>query len=157
MIRRISMVIIMQSDLDAAVAFYQCLTGLTLRFHLPKKWAEFDLDGTKIGLCPLDPQTPALEPSHTGLILEITDLMAFYEQSKDTIKFVGQPIVKPHGIMLRIQDPSGNLIDLYEPTPEQLQDLVRQVKERTHQGCTPEQVGKKQGCCKDEPPSDACC
>ncbi len=156
MIRRVSMIILMQHDLEAAVTFYQLFDGLKLRFHLLNKWAEFTLEQTKLGLCPTSIQPT--EMVHTGLVLETSNLLSFYEKYKCTISFVGEPIIKPHGIMIRIKDPGENLIDLYEPTPEQLKELVRQVNNRVNSDEDNISVSSQASCCRTQKGQDnPCC
>ncbi len=126
MITRMYMVILMQHDMAAAVEFYKQLGGgLQLKFQLEGAWAEFELNnGVKIGLCPTQHEQEERRP---GIVLEVEDIKKCYEQYKDTASFVGEPIEKIHGIMLSLKDPGNNIIDLYQPTPEKVSDLVRDV------------------------------
>lgn len=153
MITKLHMVILMQPDLAAAVAFYNKL-GLKQAFYISSKWAEFQLGETKIGLCPLGADQAASGSVRTGLVLEVTDLAQFMADLKDSCEFLGNPIEKPHGIMASIKDPGGNIIDVYQPTPEKLKEyLDNQAKEAANEGCC---GGKKTGCSgKDK--GDASC
>lgn len=146
-IKRINMIILMEHDLDAAVEFYKQLGGLDLKFHMRGKWAEFEADGVKIGLCPIsvEAEDPEID-RRTGLVFEVDDVPALYERFKDTFTFMNEPIERVHGIMVSIKDPGGNIIDLYQPTPEKLKDLVARVKERTESSCAPER-DEDAGCC----------
>ena len=69
-IKKVGMLILMQNDLNKAVEFYKKL-GFKLKFQLKDKWAEFNLEGIKIGLCPT-----SLVPveRHTGIVLEVDDM-----------------------------------------------------------------------------------
>lgn len=136
------MIILMEHDLDAAVAFYTNL-GLNLKFRMKDTWAEFELKGMKIGLCQSGLQEP--QPNRTGIVFEVADLNALYEKQKETITFISKPIEAAHGIMTSIQDPGGNIIDVYQPTPEKLKATLAQ-----QQGCNPDDA-----CCKPQP--EACC
>lgn len=151
MITRLGLVIIMEPNIEAAVVFYEKL-GLKLNFHIKDSWAEFDLpsgQGVKICLCPAAPEEVV---KRTGLVFEIADLKSFYAANKDGLPFVGELLEKVHGIMISVQDPGGNIIELYQPTPEKVQQLVKEAKEREDQckdgekasGCN---TGKK--CCKE--------
>ncbi len=138
MITKVGMIILLEHDVDAAVQFYKKL-GLKQIFHIKDSWAEFALGDVKIGLCPTS-QEP--RDKVTGVVLEVDDIKAFYEKYKDEIPFKSEPIEKVHGLMASIQDPGGNLIDLYQPTPEKVQKLVKQVveKEKAEKGkssCNP--------------------
>lgn len=142
MITKINMVILMEHDLDAAVAFYQQL-GLRLIFRLKDKWAEFELGGVKIGLCPT---STAQSDFTTGLVLQVDDLYAVYEQLKSSMNFLNEPMAKAHGIMVSIKDPGNNIIDLYQPTPEILQELMKKNAQKEN----------NKGCCGSKNDSDTC-
>ena len=118
-IKRVSMLILMQPDLEAAVSFYDSL-GLKKKFHLEGKWAEFDLNGTSLGLCPVDAKD--LPDRRTGFVLEVEDLKGLHQELIDHVKFVQEPVEALHGIMASFRDPGGNVIDLYEPTPEKVKE-----------------------------------
>lgn len=140
MITKLYMAILMQPDLPAAVAFYKKL-GLQQVFYVSSKWAEFQLGETKIGLCP----TPTEKPMQvrTGLVFEVDSIATFMENMKDAADFLGEPIEKPHGVMVSIKDPGGNIIDIYQPTPEKLKEfLAQQEAEQAQKGC----CGKKSSC-----------
>lgn len=133
-VQSVSMVILMQPDLDAAVAFYNEL-GLKLQFRMKDKWAEFDLNGVKIGLCPA---SGPVQESRTGIVLHCADVAQAYSSLKDSLIFLSEPVAATHGIMVSIKDPGGNILDLYQPTPEKLKETLRQTYEQAS------------GCCKDE-------
>lgn len=141
MLTKLHMVILMQPDLPAAVAFYKKL-GLHQVFYVTSKWAEFQLGETKIGLCPLNIGENAPAATRTGLVFEVSDLARFMAEIKGSCEFLGEPIEKPHGIMASIKDPGGNIIDIYQPTPEKLKEyLANQAKEEAGDGCCKPQKG----------------
>lgn len=144
MITRINMIILMQHNLEAAINFYESL-GLKKVFSLPDRWAEFELAGVKIGLCPAQ---EAQGDVRTGVVLEVDDLQIFHDTYKDRYDFHGPLMEKVHGKMISIKDPGNNVIDLYQPTPEKLQDLIKKVKneEGVRQPCS-----KADACCKNKP------
>ena len=124
---KVGMIILMQADLKKAVEFYQNL-GIKLTFHLEDKWAEFDLGCVKLGLCPTEhPQ----DNVRTGVVLEVMqDLHELYKTLKDQgVVFFGEPITAPHGIMVAFKDSGGNVLDLYQPTPEKYKEFVEQQKD----------------------------
>lgn len=125
-VSKVSMIILMQPDIAQAVTFYQNL-GLKLMFHLKGKWAEFDMNGVKLGLCPTSAPT---HEKRVGVVFEVADLHAFYEEHKETIMFIGSPQEALHGIMISLKDPGDNIFDLYQPTPEKLATFVRRVAEQ---------------------------
>lgn len=144
MITRVNMIILGQHNLDVAIQFYETL-GLRKVFSIPDRWAEFELGSIKIGLCPAKEEQGDLR---TGVVLEVDDLSVFYEKYKDQFDFQGLLIEKAHGKMISIKDPGNNIIDLYQPTPEKLKDLIKKVKENDNQeqACT-----KADACCKNKP------
>ncbi len=139
-VKKVAMVIVMQNDLPAAVEFYKKL-GLTLVFHVTDRWAEFKINDLQIGLCPTDEKVSL---NRTGIVFEIADLAAFYEVQKDSLSFLDKPTEAAHGIMASIQDPSGNILDLYQPTPEKL---------AADSCCKPQ----ADSCCETEANQGGCC
>lgn len=149
-IKKVAMIIIMENDLESAVVFYKKL-GLTLSFHVPDKWAEFKLSNLAIGLCPT---TEKIAYNRTGIVLEIMNLEQFYQDQKEQLNFLDKPTQASHGVMTSIQDPSGNIIDLYQPT-------FQKLKEGQGCGqacsCSAQEEQKADSCCKNEPVSTGCC
>ena len=78
-----------------------------------------------------------------------------------------------HGIMASIQDPSGNILDLYQPTPEKIQalkdklgmepslrsDELRRAGDNCCGGksCESETMPEAELCCESEAKQDGCC
>ncbi|MFI5333005.1 MAG: VOC family protein [Candidatus Babeliales bacterium] len=125
-VKKVAMVIVMVPDVEQAVAFY-ALFGLQLRFHLKNAWAEFSIGEVKLGICPINSPVPE---TRTGIVLEVEDLLAVYEELKDTVIFLGEPKKALHGIMVSFRDPGGNILDLYQPTPEKIGQLLEEVEEQ---------------------------
>lgn len=124
-VTRLAMIILMEHDLEAAINFYQKL-GLKLVFHVKGQWAELALDGTQLGLCPTE-QEPF--ERHTGVVLQVEDLMELFHELKGQIPFLSDPTQASHGIMVSVKDPSGNIVDLYQPTPEKLKELMHTIQD----------------------------
>lgn len=141
------MLILMQPDLEAAVSFYEAL-GLKKKFHMKEKWAEFDLQGINLGLCPIS--NTDLPDRRTGFVLEVEDLRKFYENQADQMTFLAEPVEAVHGIMVSFRDPGGNIIDLYQPTPEKVRELAKKAAEKKA-SC------QEDDCCDDEQMDDDCC
>jgi predicted enzyme related to lactoylglutathione lyase len=123
---KVGMLILLEHNLEDAVEFYKKL-GLTLKFHLKQNWAEFRLNDIKFGLCPTNH-----EPfdRHSGIVLEVEDLKKTQEQLKQQgIEFLREIVEAPHGMMASIKDPSGNIMDLYQPTPEKIKEFVQKTTE----------------------------
>src|SRR3990167_5546632 len=128
-ISRVYMVMVLQDDLEKGVTFYRDTLELPCLFYIQKEWAEFELEGLKLGLCQ---KTDTSGPMHTGIVLEVKDLKTTLTALKERgIEPVQNPVVANHGIIATIADPSGNLIDLYQPEHA----AIRQQLERLKQGC----------------------
>lgn len=145
-IKSLHMVILMQPNLQAAIDFYSDL-GIKLIFHIKERWAEMRLGDVKIGLCPTQ---HAIDNVRTGIVLEVTDLKKVYQELKDRVSFLSEPKEAVHGIMVSFKDPGGNLLDLYQPTPEKVSDLVKKTAESTN---ADDETGSKSACAS----ADSCC
>jgi len=153
-VKKVAMVIVMENDLEAAVEFYKKL-GLKLIFHLKERWAEFKVGDLQIGLCPTSEK---IEYNRTGIVFEVADLAAFYEAQKDGLLFLDKPVEATHGIMVSLQDPSGNIIDLYQPTPQKVKDLAQKMSDQD--SCCngrADEATQRESCCKSEGANQGCC
>ena len=149
LVEQVHMIILMAHKFEDTVSFYKD-RGFVCAFHLKEKWAEFDLGGVKLGLCPTSDQN---HDRRSRLVLEVADVDAVYKAWKaEGVDFVNEPKVAIHGIMATFTDPDGNLVDLYQATPEKVKDLVRKVKEQDCCSDTAKESGcsknKATGCCK---------
>ncbi|MBI2352834.1 VOC family protein [Candidatus Dependentiae bacterium] len=126
---KVGMLILMQPDLKKAVDFYKKLE-IKENFYLEGKWAEFDFGCVKLGLCPTDQEQDNIR---TGIVLEVFhDLKALYEKLKNEgVYFFSEPITAPHGIMVAFKDPGGNIVDLYQPTPEIYKEFIKSQKDNS--------------------------
>lgn len=148
---RLAMVILMVNDVEKAVSFYETL-GAHKKCLFPKSWAELTLEGITIALCHTDQEQGQ---RRTGLVFGIDDLISFYEAHKATIHFLEEPITKLHGIMGSLQDPSGNIIELYQATPDKVREFMEKQKEA---GCCKGEKAADEGCRRDDDKSGgACC
>ncbi len=148
-VRSVYMVVLMQENLEQALAFYQML-GLKKIFYIPEKWAELETNGVRIGLCPT---SQVQKGTHTGVVFEIDDMQALHEQlTAQGIEFATAPVTATHGIMASCFDPSGNKIDLYQPTHHK----VKSVLDEAHNNdcCDEEGEEKEDECCGSK---KACC
>jgi predicted enzyme related to lactoylglutathione lyase len=146
------MVVLMERDMDAAVAFYEAM-GALKHTVFPGSWAEMVIGDVTVALCHTETD---YGPRRTGLVFAVKDLLGFYAAHKDTYQFMHEPVTKLHGIMASIQDPSGNVIELYQPTPEKVREYMDAQKEES--GCCKEDKPMDEGCCKkQESPKTGCC
>jgi len=139
----IYMLILMESTLEEAVAFYQKI-GFKQLFHLKDRWAELAAGNVRIGLCPTS--QPPMD-MRTGIVLEVSDLKTFYQTMKEQITFLQEPTEAVHGIMVSIKDPGGNIIDLYQPTPEKVAELVKEKVKEDKDDCCSDKDGQSAACC----------
>jgi len=124
---KVGMLILMEGDLEKAIEFYKKL-DLSVAFHLEGKWAELNIGDVKLGLAPTDQELP---DRHTGIILEVSDIKGTYEDLKGKgVEFVREPFEAVHGIMASMKDPGGNIINLYQPTPEKVEEMVKNIREK---------------------------
>ena len=142
-ITSVHMVILMQPDLQKAVDFYQRLGG-HLVFQLKDKWAEFRIGSVKLGLCPT---SQSMEGHRTGIVLGVEDVHKAYNELKDTVHFFGEPKEAVHGIMVSFADPAGNILDMYQPTPEKVAEMVKKTAATADQELA-EGGAKSKGCAK---------
>jgi catechol 2,3-dioxygenase-like lactoylglutathione lyase family enzyme len=140
-LQRLAMVILMETDIEKAVAFYEAM-GAHRKCLFPKSWAELTLDELTIALCHTESDQGQ---RRTGLVFAVEDLSGFYEKHKHTAQFLEEPVTKLHGIMVSVQDPGGNIIELYQATPEKVREFMEKNQDS--------------GCCKQEKESneDTCC
>lgn len=149
-ITKVGMIILLQNNLEDGINFYKKL-GLNLKFNIKDAWAEFALGDIKIGLCPAQPSHKASagkqvdNVKRTGIVFETDNLKELHRQWKsEGIEFVGEPVEKVHGIMVSFKDPNGNILDLYQPTPEKVKELIRSVAQDESDEC----CGSSKQCCK---------
>lgn len=118
---KVGMLILMESNIEDAVEFYKKV-GLNVKFHIKGKWAELNIGSIKLGLCPTT-QEPF--DRHSGIVLEVSDIKEFQKIVENQgILFVNEPVEAVHGIMGSIKDPSGNVVDIYQPTPEKVKEFA---------------------------------
>ena len=123
-LKKVNMIILFQPYIEKAIEFYTKL-GLKLLFHIPNQWAEFQLGEVKIGLYQIDETLPERRP---GIVFEVDDVQHMYDELQNEVAFIGKPVEKPHGIMVSFKDPGGNILDLYQPTPEKLKAYLDSLK-----------------------------
>lgn len=147
-VKKIAMVIFMQKDLAAAVAFYAKL-GIPVVFELKNRWAELRVGDVQIGLCPTESE---LSDFRTGVVFEVEDVRGAYQALKDEVTFLSEPVEAVHGVMVSLKDPGNNIIDLYQPTPEKVRALAEKIKQE--EGCC---KGNEHNECADDEDQNTCC
>lgn len=143
---KVGLLILVQPDIEQAFEFYQKL-GLEPKFHIKDRWAEFKLGDLKLVLCPTAETN--LPDRHTGIVLEVEDLEQLHQDLMEKgIQLLSEPKTASHGIMASIKDPGNNVLDLYQPTPEKVAEIVRQAQERCCKDNSTDEAPKT--CCKPE-------
>lgn len=137
---------------ENTVEFYKNL-GLQTKFHIKEKWAEFDAGNLLIGICPTSQELP---DRRTGIVLEVEDLKKTYDESKDSLTFLNEPVEAIHGIMASVKDPAGNVFDFYQPTPEKVKDLAKKIKEKECCGTCDETCTQESYCEQSDTCTDCC-
>ena len=112
-------------DVDAALEFYTARLG----FELEKRWGPPFAILTKgdLSLWISGPQTSAARPMPDGrkpepggwnrLVILVEDLPSFVEDLREKgVTFRGELIKGPGGTQVLIEDPSGNPVELFEPS-----------------------------------------
>ena len=118
---RISMIILMQNNLQEAVAFYTKL-GFELGFQIKDQWAEFDADGIKIGLAHTKTE---LSERRTGIVLAVDDINEWCDQMDVEGIACSEKVERLHGIMSSVKDTSNNILEVYQATPEKVQEILK--------------------------------
>lgn len=114
-IQRIGNVFYLVHDMDAAVAFYRDVLGLTLRFQDGSRWAAFDAGGTTFAL------SSEAGPSGAGgatVSFRVEGLDAFVADLRAKGAALDSGITEgAHERTVGVRDPSGNRVLLYESRP----------------------------------------
>lgn len=133
------MMILHEHDLDAAVKLYKAL-GFSEQFKLDKQWAELELDGVRLGLAYAEKEIP---DRRTGIVLEVNDINAYCDLVKEHgCTMVNEPTDAPHGMIASFKDPGNTIIDLFQPMPEKLEELMKKMEQER--------------CCKTDSDEDCC-
>lgn len=104
---KIDTIVLLQKDLAKAVAFYELLGGYCI-FYQEQVWAEFDLAGIKLALCP----TQELLERYSGLVFYIADFQTVSESLLKAGYLLSAPIETINGAVVMVTDPGGNKIEL---------------------------------------------
>lgn len=113
-IQRIGNVFYNVIDMDAAVAFYRDVLGLTLKFQDGAHWAAFDCGGVTLALNGDGPDAPG--PGGATVSLRVDGLDALVTDLRGKGAALDPEIqTGAHERKIGVRDPSGNSLVLYEP------------------------------------------
>jgi len=111
-------------DVDAAVAFYTGQLGFVLEQQMGPAFAIVVLDETPLWLS--GPASSAARPMPDGtkpepggwnrIALELDDIEAEVTRLMQAgVRFRGEIVVGPGGSQIVLEDPSGNVVELFQP------------------------------------------
>ena len=114
-------------DVDAAIAFYTELLGFKLEMHPAPSFAMLSHNFLRLVLSAPNPSAGGGQPMPDGtqqtpggwnrFSIEVTDIFQKVEAlRKAGIKFRNDIVVGVGGKQIIVEDPSGNPIELFEPT-----------------------------------------
>ncbi len=115
MIRGVANIMLSVSDLDQASTWYQDILGLKLAYKNSKSgFAEFDVGGTRIALRTVAPFGNGANPMLSLYTYRLEKTVASLKTKG--VKFLddGQVQAEFYGRQIRMQDPDGNIITLFE-------------------------------------------
>lgn len=104
---KIDTIVLLQKDLAKAIAFYELLGGYCT-FYQEQVWAEFDLAGIKLALCPTD----QLLERYSGLVFYISDFQTVSQSLLKLGYLLSDPTETINGTVVMVTDPGGNKIEL---------------------------------------------
>ncbi len=120
MVTGIDTLMITVADMDRAVRFYRDVLGLAVKSQSPG-WSEIDLDGTVLGLHPLDsmmrkdPVVRGIGEGNFVLGLRVRDLRGFRAHLECHGVTVPRDFHEiPGGLLLDFTDPDGNWLEAVE-------------------------------------------
>jgi len=106
-----SIITIMVSDMDTAIAFYTGILGFTLKNRFGDHWADVEAPGLSIGLHPAAPDMARGENMQIGL--SVPDL----EKAMTGLKEKGvqfSPVQDDNVRLAHFKDPDGNTLYLVQ-------------------------------------------
>lgn len=114
MFRKVGAVIILASDIQRSIDFYQNTLGLPLKTK-SQDWVEFFKDGTTIALHPMKKKIADQAGSRVGVLIGfmVHDMEKTYKKLKEkNVKFIKEPKEESFGKHAIIADPDGYMISI---------------------------------------------
>jgi catechol 2,3-dioxygenase-like lactoylglutathione lyase family enzyme len=117
------------NDVDAAIGFYTQHLGFRVTAQSGPNFAILDRDGLQVVLSPptgpgggSQPMPDGRRPEPGGwnrIIMRSSNLDSEVTRLKQAgVKFRNDIVAGPGGRQILVEDPSGNLVELFEPAPE---------------------------------------
>lgn len=114
MFRKVGAVILLVSDMERSIDFYNNTLGLPLKNKSPN-WVEFFKDGTTLALHPMKKKLREQAKSKVGMLVGfmVSDMAETYQAlKKKNVKFVKEPKDEAFGKHAIILDPDGYMISI---------------------------------------------
>ena len=113
-------------DVDDAVAFYTTHLGFTLNTNVAPAFADVTrgslrllLSGSASSGARATPADRSGSPGRNRINLPVDDIEAEVERLAGAgLSFVSDLVSGPGGSQILLEDPSGNLVELFQPRPE---------------------------------------
>lgn len=118
LLKRVSLIMILVSDIRRSVQFYRDQLGLTLTAE-SSEWAEFQVGEDRVALqAGGDSSVPCMTQAagRMSISFEVDDVVEAYEILRAAdVPFVRPPAEQEFGMLAVLSDPDGNQIMLFEP------------------------------------------
>ncbi len=125
-------------DLDSAVAFYTSQLGFAIQMHRPPSFAMLTRGDLRLVLSVPNPQAGGGQPMPDGrqqepggwnrFAIEVDDLPAMVERLRAAgARFRNEMVIGVGGNQILVEDPSGNPIELFQPTIAAAQLATRRI------------------------------
>ena len=115
MIRSVANIMLSVKDLDAACIWYQDILGLKLAYKNSKTgYAEFDVGGTRVALRTVEPYGNGGNPMLSLYTYRLEQTVEVLKGRGVQFLDHGEVQTEFYGRHLRLQDPDGNIITLFE-------------------------------------------
>ena len=100
-------------NMDQAVAFYQDILGLEVKFRDGDRWTQFDVGGVAVALA--DPSEGSVPPGGGAtVVLEVEDLSEMREKlTQNGVKVNAIVDMGGHGQYFTAVDPAGNIVQIF--------------------------------------------
>jgi catechol 2,3-dioxygenase-like lactoylglutathione lyase family enzyme len=123
--RRIGAVILMVSDMNRSIGFYQNILELPLK-NKSQDWVEFFRDGTTIALHPMNKKVQEQAKSRVGVLIGfmVSDMEKTYAKLKaKNVKFIKEPKEESFGKHAIVADPDGYMISIAQLTTKATEEI----------------------------------
>lgn len=125
MFRKIGAVILLVSDMQRSIDFYQKTLELPIK-NRSQEWVEFFKDGTTIALHPMKKHLQKQAQSKVGVLVGfmVEDMEKTYKKLKaKNIKFIKEPKNEAFGKHAIVADPDGYMISIAQLTTKTTEEI----------------------------------